>query len=103
MALLVFGQPAPSRVGDSDLDKRARLRGVDGSRYALNVDLDKRPSRLSYDHDRKLSRGEILLVRNVLVGCDQQLKARGFCRRQQLAVLKRRPTLFCRCPNRMAE
>jgi hypothetical protein len=57
----------------------------------INVLLHHRPSRTAQDHNRNDSLREILLITNVLVGCQKYFKSRIFRRPQQVAVAKRIP------------
>lgn len=65
------------------------------------VNPNDRPSCLPKQYNREFAAGEILLVPNVLVRCQQQIEARTLGRVEQFAVLERRPTLLSRRPNRV--
>jgi hypothetical protein len=58
-----------------------------------------RPSRLSEHDNCDPALCKALLITNVLVGCEQDLKAARFCRIEQLSVLECGPFLFCRRSN----
>ncbi len=69
---------------------------------ARDMNLDERPACLAQYDNRDSAAGKILLVANLLVGCQQQLEARSLRCVEHLPVLKRCPLLFGSRPNPVA-
>ena len=53
-----------------------------------------RPAPCRQEHDGNLARSEILLMLQVLVGCNQNLESGCFCLLKELAILQHAPVLL---------
>ena len=83
-------------VWDDDLCIRTWSSSGDGCDYWLSRDFDARPTRCAEDDDCDCSWREILLVLEVRICRDQNLKALSFGRSEQLTILEGRPAALVR-------
>src|SRR5437762_2660770 len=71
-----------------DLGKTARRRRVHWRSNLRESSPDELPATLAEDDNRDSSIGQPLLVFNVSIGCEEQLKSGSFGRVKEFAVLK---------------
>ena len=69
-------------IGDFHFSKTAGFRSVDGVNDELNVRSKPRPLLTTENHYRDLTVRKILLVADVLIGCQEEVKT-GILRRSQ--------------------
>ena len=75
MCGVTIGKALPKR--DFNLDKGGGGGRVNGCDNPRNVGPDQAPSALTQDHNRNLAALEVLLVAEILIGCEQDFKARA--------------------------
>jgi hypothetical protein len=99
ISIAVVGPAASCHLGhlilsiwDSYLGVGTRLCVSDRRRDPIDVQLDDRPSRIAEDYDRDDPVGEILLVADVLVGCQKNLEGCFLRGSQEFAVAQCIPT-----------
>lgn len=76
---------------------------INGHHNKRYVALDSWPTGREQNDDGQATTGQILLVLEILVGCNEDLEARLFSRCNEFTVLKLRPTLFVRGDDFMAQ
>jgi hypothetical protein len=86
-SLFGMGTPRPRLRWKLDLRIAAGYRCLDGFDDAPNIWPKAWPLLQTENHDRYFPACEILLIRHVLVGGQQNVEAVGFCGREQFAIL----------------
>ncbi len=83
---------SPEPLWDTHFFETPRQSGIDGLFDCRNSLLNARPTGGRQHDDGDSQPTEVLLIAEVLVGGDKNLKALLLCRCQQLAVCQRTPT-----------
>src|SRR5258707_7987679 len=81
-----------SSIWNLDLRIGAGLCSAHSRHDPINIPLHHRPSHIAQNHNRNDTLREILLITDVLVGCQKYFKSRLFRCSQQFAVAERIPT-----------
>ena len=87
----------PSRLEQVDLAVTASLGLIDRSDNAGQLGLNSWPTGCKQDNDGNATAREVLLVLQVFVSGDKDLKPGLLRRGDEITVLKLRPALFVRC------